>query len=677
MELSTPIKNIKGVGEKIAKLYEKLGIETVSDLLNHVPRRYEDYSHVQKISSLTPGNVTIKAKIISVKSRYGRNGLHVTEAIASDESGSVGVVWFNQPYRSKSIASGQEYFLSGKFDFGGSRLSLQNPAIELVSSMPVNSGRILAVYSETKGLSSRQIRRHVTNIFRSKIIFHESLPSQIVNDNNLMSLGEAYKELHMPSSNSRLQSAKYRLGFSEIFELTLASMSARSEIEATHAPIITADIDLTNTFIDSLGFGLTNAQRKVAWQVYKDIAGSKPMNRLIEGDVGSGKTLVAAMAAIMTMRNGYQVVFLAPTEILARQHADTLHQLLEPIGMQDQLTLLVGAMTKKQKDAAKMALKSNGKPQLIVGTHALLQKKVEYQQIGLVITDEQHRFGVNQRRHLISKTENAPHMLSMTATPIPRSLALTIFGELDISIIDEKPPGRKEILTKVVNPAKRKDLYSQVAKELKNTKGQAYVVCPIIQPSEVGQIKSVTNVESELRMLLRGLRVSSLHGKMKAEEKNKIMSDFIKGKIDVLISTTVIEVGVNVINSNIMIIESSERFGLAQLHQLRGRVGRANKQGKCYLLTDNKPSKRIRAIESTNDGFKLAELDLQLRGAGAIYGTRQHGLIDLRIANFTDIKLIASASNAAKVFMKKPKNLVQYPYIKERIKQLQSVVHLN
>ncbi len=677
MELSTPIKSVKGVGDKIAKLYEKLGIVSVSDLLNHIPRRYEDYSHVQKISTLTPGNVTIKAKIISVKGRYGRNGLHVTEAIASDESGSVGVVWFNQPYRARSITPKQEYFLSGKFDFGGSRLSLQNPSIESSETMPVNSGRILAVYPETKGLSSRQIRKHVANVFKSKMRVPESLPDQIVGDNHLMPLSGAYEELHMPSSNDSLQAAKYRLGFSEIFELTLASMSARNEIEATHAPKIIADIDLTNTFIDSLGFKLTNAQRKATWQVYQDIAESKPMNRLVEGDVGSGKTLVAAMASVMAMKSGYQVVFLAPTEILARQHADTLHKLLKPIGMEDQITLLVGAMTKKQKDAAKSALKSNSKPQLIIGTHALLQKKVEYQDIGLVITDEQHRFGVNQRRHLISKTKNAPHMLSMTATPIPRSLALTVFGELDISIIDEKPPGRKDILTEVVEPSRRKELYKQIAEELKKTKGQAYVVCPVIRPSEIGQMKSVTQVEHDLKIMLKGLNIKSLHGKMKAEEKNAIMSDFVGGKIDVLISTTVIEVGVNVVNSNVMVIESSERFGLAQLHQLRGRVGRASKQGKCYLLTDNKPSKRILAIESTNDGFKLAELDLELRGAGTIYGTRQHGLIDLRIANFSDTKLIASASNAAKLFIKNPKNLLQYPHIKERIKQLQSVVHLN
>lgn len=677
MDLSTSIESVKGVGDKTAKLYAKLGITSAGDLIRHVPRRYEDYSHIQLISSLRPGNVTIKAKIKSAKGRYSRGGVHVTEAIASDSSGSIGVVWFNQPYRAASIKSDEEYYLSGKFDFGGGRLSLQNPTIELASALPVNSGRILAVYPETKGLSSKQIRKHIAGVLFSKPKITETLPEDIVNTNKLLPIKEAYIQLHRPNSNDLLDQAKYRLGFQEIFELTLASMSARNEIEQESAPPITPDIDLTNKLTSGLTFKLTNAQRKVAWQIYQDISAQTPMNRLVEGDVGSGKTIVAGMAALMVLNKGFQVVFLAPTEILARQHAESFHELFKTVGLEDQITLLVGAMTKKQKDTAKNQLKTGSKPQLIIGTHALLQKDVDYQDIGLIITDEQHRFGVNQRRHLLSKSKKSPHMLSMTATPIPRSLALTVFGELDISIIDEKPQGRKLIKTEVIEPSKREALYKKIKNELIKSEGQAYVVCPVIQPSDFGPMKSVEKVHRELKTLLKGLEVKVLHGKMSGDEKNKIMTNFVAGKTDVLVSTTVIEVGVNVPNSNIMVIESSERFGLAQLHQLRGRVGRSTQQGVCYLLTDNKPSQRIRAIESTTDGFKLAEMDLELRGAGAIYGTRQHGMIDLRFANFTDTKLIAKASRSAKSFISNPDNLLQYPYIKERIKQLQSVVHLN
>ncbi|MCA9342548.1 ATP-dependent DNA helicase RecG [Candidatus Saccharibacteria bacterium] len=677
MELSTNIESIKGVGEKTSKLYNKLGIYDVSGLLKHIPRKYEDYSHVQKVATLTPGNVTIKAKISSVHSRYSRGGIHITEAIASDNTASVGVIWFNQPYRAKSLRHNVEYFISGKFDFGGNRLSLRNPSAELVSDLSVNSGRILPVYPETKGLSSKQIRKHLANIFALKPKIKETLPDIVCQQNNLISSADAYKQLHRPSSISEIDESRYRLGFEEIFELSIASQSARKEVARADAPKIEIDLNITDQFIKQLPFKLTNAQRKTAWQIYQDISQSKPMNRLLEGDVGSGKTVVAAMASMLTLNQGYQVIFLAPTEILARQHTETFYELLDGVGFQNQITLLVGSMSKKQKEDIKKDVKSALKPRLIIGTHALLQDKIEYQDIGLVITDEQHRFGVNQRRHLLSKTNISPHMLSMTATPIPRSLALTVFGELDVSIINEKPQGRKKVTTQLIKPTDRLKLYQDIYKKIKSTTCQAYVVCPVISPGDTIFIKSVEKVHQELSTLLKGLKIEVLHGKMTGEDKAAIMKKFIKGKVDILISTTVIEVGVNVPNANIMVIESADRFGLAQLHQLRGRIGRGNEQGECYLLTENEPTRRIRAIKSTNDGFKLAELDLELRGAGAIYGTRQHGILDLRVANFSDAKLIAAASRAAKQFMDDPKNLVQYPYIKERIKQLQSVVHLN
>lgn len=677
MDLETKLEAVKGIGPATAKLYSKLSIETVEQLINHIPRRYEDYSVVHDIATLRPGNVSVKAKIKSVKGRYGRNGLHVTEAVASDETDSIHVVWFNQPYRAKSIKTTEEYFLSGKFDFGGRRLSLQNPSIELANAFPVNTSRILAVYPETKGLRSAQIRKHINFVMSSHLKIPETVPAEIITKNNLIDLYQAYKLLHAPNVITDIEKAKTRLGFDELFFLIIASLSAKNDIAGNDAPKINLDIDLTNSLLEKLSFKLTNAQRKVAWQIYQDISGSSPMNRLVEGDVGSGKTMVAAMAALMTVMNGYQVAFLAPTEILARQHAETFYELFGLVGQEHRINLLIGSMSTKQKTNVLSKLKKNSDAQLVIGTHALLQKKVEIADVGLVITDEQHRFGVNQRRHLLSGKNKMPHMLSLTATPIPRSLCLTVFGELDVSIIDEKPANRKTTVTKLININKRQDLYGQLLSDLKENNGQAFVVCPNISPNDVIKTKSVEQVHRELKTKLKGLSVELLHGKMAAEDKKSIMSNFASGKINVLVSTTVIEVGVDVPNANTMVIESAERFGLAQLHQLRGRVGRGGQQGKCYLITENTNSQRLKAIESNDDGFKLAELDLELRGAGAIYGTRQHGQLDLRIANFTDSKLIAIARSSAKQFISDPANLVQYPYIKERIRQLQSVVHLN
>jgi len=677
MHLSADISGVKGVGPSVTEKLHILGIYTVSDLLSYYPRRYEDYSNVLPITSIKPGKVSIKVTVKQIKGHYVRGGLHITEAAASDESGSVRLTWFNQPYRERSIQPDATYYVSGLFELRSGRLSITNPSMELESSFPLNTARVVPIYRETKGLKSAQIRKFIKAAFDSVNDFPESLPADVIIKYKLISRREALWSKHFPDSMQSIDTANFRLGFEELFEIILASMFARQTIESESGVTIPFKESLAKDFVSNLPFDLTGSQRKAVWQIFQDLKEHKPMNRLLEGDVGSGKTVVAAMAAVMVMATGNQVSFMAPTELLARQHAETLYKLLEPLNMADKVTLLVGGMKTAEKKRAHAHV-ADGHAQLLVGTHALIQEKVDMKKLALVVVDEQHRFGVNQRKQLLSKAGQAPHMLSMTATPIPRSLALTVFGEVDISILDEKPKNRKPIITKLVNIADTDRIYKKVEEEIEKGR-QAFVVCPLIEESDALKAKSAERTYKELKTKFRKLNVDLLHGKMKAEDKQRIMQAFVDGMTDLLVSTTVIEVGVDVPNATIMLIEAPERFGLAQLHQLRGRVGRSDHQGYCYLMLSDavSPSRRLRAIEESQDGFKLAQLDLEIRGAGALYGTSQHGELDLRIADFTDSKLIAQARTAAKSFIDDPDNLIQYPHIKKRILELQTVVHLN
>jgi ATP-dependent DNA helicase RecG len=423
---------------------------------------------------------------------------------------------------------------------------------------------------------------------------------------------------------------------------------------------------------------LTDDQRRAIWQIYLDLQREQPMNRLVEGDVGSGKTVVAAMAAVMAIAQGYQVAFMAPTELLARQHADTLWKLLQPLGWEDSLQLLVGSFTAAQKKSAHKAI-AEGKARFIVGTHALIQEGVDMHQLALVIIDEQHRFGVEQRKALMAKAGHMPHVLSLTATPIPRSLALTLFGELDITVLAEKPAGRLPIITQIVSPNSRAQLYEAINAQLEHGH-QMYVVCPLITESEVLDANSAEEVYKRFKTKdFKNRRIGLLHGKLKPAEKQSVMEQFLAKELDILVATTVIEVGVDVPNSNIMLIESAERFGLAQLHQLRGRVGRGTAQAYCYLmLSDSQPpSRRLRAMESSNDGFRLAELDLELRGPGAIYGTYQHGLLDLRVAKLTDVQLIANARKTAQGLLDTHQDLLKYKQLMKHVNRLRAVTNLN
>ncbi|HET7320087.1 MAG TPA: ATP-dependent DNA helicase RecG [Candidatus Saccharimonadales bacterium] len=678
MTLTSPVTDIKGVGAQLANKFVGLGIHTAGDLIDYLPRRYEDYSNLTPIAKLRPGNVTIQAAITQTAGRYVRRGMHITEAIASDETGSTRLVWFNQPYRATALKPGQTYFISGDYELRRQRFSILNPAVELASDFPVNTARIVPIYKETKGLTSRQIRTAVTQALPLIRHLPETLPTWLMNTHKLLGRSAAIEAMHFPKSSEDIAAAKQRLGFEEVFRLSLASLLNKQENQQETGLAIPFNEQLAKQFVGHLQFKLTNAQRKVIWQIYLDMQKPMPMNRLIEGDVGSGKTVVALMAALMALEQGYQVAFMAPTELLARQHAETIYKLLEPLGYQEHVGLLVGGIKPAQKKTVQTAI-ATGMVRLIVGTQALIQEKVDMHKLALVIVDEQHRFGVEQRKALMAKAGHMPHVLSLTATPIPRSLALTLYGEMDVSILSEKPGGRQPIITRIISPNSRAQLYEKIKTEL-DAGRQMFVVCPLIAESEVLSANSAEKVYEDMSLKdFKQYRVGLLHGRMKPDEKTKIMERFVNHELDILVSTTVIEVGVDVPNATVMLIEGPERFGLAQIHQLRGRVGRGSHQGHCYMLMSDSsaPSRRLRALEASQDGFKLAELDLEIRGPGAIYGTLQHGQLDLRVAKLTDTKLIASARQAAHEFLERGENLLQYKELAAQVERLRAVTNLN
>ncbi|HSX17631.1 MAG TPA: ATP-dependent DNA helicase RecG [Patescibacteria group bacterium] len=672
------LTEVKGVGPELVKKLAVLGVHSVEDLIHNYPRRYDDYSEVVPIKKLRPGTVTIKAVIKQAKGRYVRRGMHITEAVASDDTDSVRLVWFNQPYRETGLKPGQEYYIAGPYELSRQRFAIMNPSVELVSEFPISTARIVPIYRETKGLTSKQIRKLIRELSPTLATSPETLPPWLIKQEKLMPRGEALQTMHFPASREALEAAQRRLGFEEVFELTLASLLNKYELLQDKALAIPFDEQLARKFVGHLPFKLTDAQRKVVWQIYQDMQKTSPMNRLVEGDVGSGKTVVAAMAAVMAMAEGYQVALMAPTELLARQHADTVYKLLTPLGLHNKVSLLVGGMKPKEKEAANSHIAS-GDVQMIIGTHALIQESVDMHKLGLVVIDEQHRFGVEQRKKLMAKAGHMPHLLSLTATPIPRSLALTLYGELDISVLDAKPAGRQPTVTTICSPNSRAAMNADITKELE-TGRQMFVVCPLITDSAVSTANSAEKIYEQFRTKdFKKWRVGLLHGKMKPAEKNEIMNRFVAHELDILVSTTVIEVGVDVPNASVMLIEAADRFGLAQIHQLRGRVGRGGHKGYCYLMmSDSKaPPKRLEALERSNDGFKLAELDLELRGPGAIYGTSQHGELDLRVAKLTDVHLIAAARAAAQKCIDTGENLVQYPQLYEHVTRLRAVTNLN
>lgn len=680
MNLKTPLEQVKGVGPKIAIQLRTAGLETVGDIITFLPRRHDDFTGLAPIADLKPGKVTIRARCESISTRPVRRGLRLTTAVLADDSGKLNAIWFNQPYRTQQLGgSDDEFYFSGEFEYNYGRYQLTNPTAEIAKDMPVQAERLMPVYHSIHGLKSVTVRKVVEKLRPLMSVLPETLPASIVRAEGLMGRAEAISAMHFPKTTEEVQRARDRLAFEELFELLLASQLNKLEnqqLEGYHIPF---EQSVVKQFVSNLPFELTGAQRRAAWDILQDFERKTPMNRLLQGDVGSGKTVVAGLAARQAASHGFQTALMAPTEILASQHAETLDKLLAPFGVR--VGLLVGSLKGKARQVLYEQI-ANGEVDVVVGTHAVIQDKVSFKKLGFVIIDEQHRFGVDQRQKLLAKSGAdglMPHLLAMTATPIPRSLALTVYGELDLSILNERPKGRMPIKTEIVTPVGVPKMYERADAEIANGR-QAYVVCSLIDDNPENDTKSVTAEHQRLKQTIFGHRqIGLLHGKMKPAEKETVMQDFKARKYDILVSTTVVEVGVDVPNATTMIVENADRFGLSQLHQLRGRVGRGSHQSYCYLVmsSSNKPSERIREIEKSDDGFYLAEVDMKLRGPGEIYGRMQHGALNLQIATLADTALIARAQNAVKRFVKSPEEVARYKTTNSRVQYYQRLTTLN
>jgi ATP-dependent DNA helicase RecG len=676
MNLVTDLNRVKGVGVKTAEQFAAAGLYTVDDLIHFLPRSYDDFSVVSTIADIRPGKVTVKAMCEKIATRNVRRGLRVTTATLSDGTGKIQAVWFNQPYRETQLKGGDEFFFSGEYEFTYNRYQLSNPSAEKVSDMPVQTDRILPTYRAIKGLKTPLVRKILNELKPLMAMMPDTLPSQLVQKQKLITHGEALLRIHFPDSIEDVSKAKERLAFEELFELLLASQLNKQENAKLEGWQIPFQQSVVKAFVDALPFALTNAQRVAAWDILQDFEKPTPMNRLLQGDVGSGKTVVAGLAARQAAGAGFQTAIMAPTEILASQHAETLHTLLEPFGVR--VGLLTGSVKGKARAQIYAAIE-NGDVDVVVGTHALIQEGVSFHKLGFVVIDEQHRFGVNQRQALLGKSAHMPHLLAMTATPIPRSLALTVYGEMDVSILNELPKGRKPILTKIWSPNSRPQLYAKIETELVAGR-QAYVICSLIDDNPTNDLKSVQQEYTRLNVgVFKHRSIGLLHGKLKPAEKDEVMAKFARHEIDILVSTTVVEVGVDVPNATVIIIEDADRFGLAQLHQLRGRVGRSSYQSYCYLVTStsSSPSQRLREVEKSNDGFYLAEVDLQLRGPGEIYGRAQHGALNLQIATLADTRMIARAQKAAQEFLTAGDNLLKYKELAQHVERYQRLTTLN
>ena len=654
MLLTDPVESLKGIGPKTAEALKKAGIKTVRDFFYNLPRDYENFAAPTSISAMRPGKVVIRGKIDSLSNRPSRRRhLSITEGVVSDGSGSVRVVWFNQSYRMRQFDPEKEYYFSGVYELRNNRYQITSPSAILVSDVDVGSG-LAPIYVAHGSVKSNDFKRLMNNSRERFSEIPDLLPTVVAGTRK-----EALYKVHFPESVAEATSGRNYLAYEELFELILAARLNREENEKLRATPIPFNVTRVRDFVSKLPFKLTNAQRKSAWEIFQDMEKDTPMNRLLQGDVGSGKTMVAAMAAFEAVSGGSQVALLAPTAILATQHYEGLKGLLKQFGIKT--TLLIGAT--KEKDTLKKNI-IDGEIDFVIGTHALLTDDTEFKNLGLVIIDEQHRFGVEQRQKLMLKSPDglAPHLLAMTATPIPRSLQLTVFGDLDVSILNELPKGRQPIETAILPEiSMREKLYPHMIQTVKAGQ-QIYWICKAIDDNPKTETTSVKSRAEKLKKLFPDFRIEFLHGRMKPAEKDEIMERFASGKIDVLVSTTVVEVGVNVPNATLMVIEDAENYGLAQLHQLRGRVGRGSAKSYCYLITseDKGPSRRLTELEKSTDGFHLAEVDLKLRGPGEIYGSLQHGALDLRIATLTDTKLIHKAQTDVLDFLKNDGNMLKY-----------------
>lgn len=671
MDLKSGITELPLVGPFYAAKLEKLGVSTINDLIYHIPHRYLDFSKTSPIKNLQAGEtVTLRGEIVSIKNQYTRTGKKLQIAQIKDPTGEIMAIWFNQPFLARVLFEGEEISLAGKVDWFGRKKALISPEYEKIAAgkPSLHTGRLIPIYPETSGLSSKWLRSRIQYILNQIIDqLDEYLPKEILASENFPSLAQAITSIHFPSSPEEAQKARARLAFDELLLLQLQNLGRKKEWQKTKSTYkLKVDPKAIDEFLKSLPFTLTASQLQAWEDIKNDFDKDYPMNRLLEGDVGSGKTVVSAIAAFVAFINGYQTVFMAPTQILAQQHFRTLEKLFAPF------KLRVSLITSTDKKV------NWGRNDIIVGTHSLLNRSEEFDKVALVIIDEQQKFGVNQRAELIRKTKKgkvAPHLLTMTATPIPRTVALTYYGDLDLTTLNELPKGRLPISTWIVPPAKREKAYVWVKEKITQEKIQAFVVCPLIEESEVETLSSVKSVKkefAELKKIFKDYKLGLLHGKLKAQEKEKVTKDFREGKIDILVSTPVVEVGIDVPNANIMIVEGSERFGLASLHQLRGRVGRGGQKSYCLLFTEiysNKVTVRLKAMENNLSGFELAELDLSLRGPGEVFGTKQHGFPELKIASWQDFELIKKTRLLANKIIASPD---KYSQIVARVTEFSS-----
>lgn len=652
MDLTSNIEELPKVGPIFAKKFQKLGIDTIEDLFYHVPSHYLDYSNITTINKLRAGEIsTIHAKIVSLKNIYSKRGLKMQIGSVEDATGKLTVVWFNQPFLVKTLYPDRLVSLSGKVGFFNRKLCLTSPDYELIEEYDaetMHTGKLVPVYPETAGLSSKWIRRKVKDAY-TECNIEEFLPSEILSKYKMSGFKQSIEYVHFPKTRSEAETGRERLAFNEVLNLELKSMLRKLSWNKNKvAHNLKIDQKVIDEFTKSLPFNLTPAQKLVIDDILGDLGAKIPMNRLLEGDVGSGKTVVAAMGMFAAFANGYQSIIMAPTQILAAQHYETLKKLFNKFNIR--ISLITSSSKKIEV----------GKTDIFVGTHSLLQSRENFDSVAFVVIDEQHRFGVEQRKLLIRKS-GVPHVLTMTATPIPRTVALTTYGDMDLSVLGESPKGRQKVATWVVPEEKREKAYDWIINQTKVNKSQAFIVCPLIEDSDsetLTDVKSVTTEYEKLKKIFKNLSLGLLHGRMKAEDKGKILADFKNKKIDILVTTPVVEVGIDIPNATIMVIESAERFGLAGLHQLRGRVGRGDVKSYCLLFTNfhsGMAYKRLKAMEKTHSGFELSELDLKLRGPGEIFGTAQSGYPELKIASWSNYDLIKDARELAKYIFDNPK----------------------
>lgn len=683
MNLSTALSDALSTKKEYILALKEMGLFTVGDLLLYFPRGYEDLSEFKKVYEAKDGEIiTTKGFLHGIKAIPTKNRkIKLIKAMFYDSYGNeCEVVWFNQPHLIRTLPMDKELIIAGKVQYQYGKYTLQSPTVETIKEVQIHAGATVPIYPQHEVITSKWLREKVHPLLFLSKEFEEVLPEEIIKEEGLMSKSEAIKEVHFPTSTEALKRAQDRLGYEELFLLQLNAVKTKEEWKDSRSDDnedsgMPFDPEFVKDFFSTLPFTPTGAQKVTIYEILKDMERPFPMMRLLEGDVGSGKTVVAMMALLQAVNNGYQAAIMAPTEVLARQHLISISKFVtafeekfptkNPINIQ----LLVGSLKAKEKKTVLDGIKT-GQVNIAIGTHALIQEGVEFSNLGLAVVDEQHRFGVKQREVLIK--QGSPHVLNMTATPIPRTLALVAYGDQDLSVINEMPPGRQSIITKIVPPEHRDTVYKFI--EGKIQKGeQVYVICPLIDDSDVLEVKSVTKEYEQLQNIFPDFNIGLLHGKLKPEEKDHIMQNFKDNNIQVLVSTSVIEVGIDVPNATIMLIEGADRFGLSQLHQFRGRVGRGSVQSYCFLYTDSSSDltfKRLKAMVDHTDGFKLAEIDLKLRGPGEVYGVRQSGLPDLKIANMLDGILLDRVRKAAEVIIEKSSDLKKYPTLSAMLSKL-------